>query len=835
MRHWQLGLKAILLAGAATSCPLWQPAIAQTAGQQSAQVGGGDRIEEVIVTARKREENVQKVPISVSVQSGEFLQQHQVTDLYGLASLDPSLQVQSELANVGQPAFAIRGIGTALAGSTIESSVGVVVDDIPMARMQLANISLFDINNTQVLKGPQGMLFGKNAAAGLINIVTNNPEFDETNLMAHAQYGAMNTPSAGNSATVDIGANIPISEQAALRVVGFFTHYDAFTKNVFNPNQFLGENMGGGRAKFLWEPRSDLRVLLAADYVDENGPGEGVQTHSYDSPLAGHFGRFAACVAGGGTPLACAPAGAPGPGILASFDAAAGITPSRRNLLINSGGSNADHYQTYGYSAKIEYDVGGGFTVTDITGYRGYAERSIADLTATPLNFDDSPSNSHYWQVTQELRLTSPSDQRFTYQGGIFFQHLTADFDVPSCPTCTQLGFMTPPGHDAVVNDAQNYLYASRTLAGYFEGVFKILDSLRLTAGGRYTHDSFDYSAIITPDPHALLTFYGPTHNQSTLEKYNLSGRTSLEYDVTDDVMAYVSAARGYKGPAFNQISLGQNAATPIGPEIPEDYEIGVKSEFLDHRLRLNVDGFDETFYGYQVQVQTVTNGVIFAQDTNAGALKTRGAEVELTALPYEGLTLNGGLTYNDATYSNLKTLPCYAAEPVGTGVNQCNIPAGFPPITALGTTNLNGNQLALASKWTETFTARFEQPVLDAWNGFIQGSGTIRSPYNFSPSRDPNTQIGSTAVFNLNIGAESDDGRYSVSLFVNNLTDQRIPVYMISAPAGNLVGAYACGAPAVVFLGLCGDGRTPGTGDYTQQFGASSFRTVGITLDYRD
>jgi len=180
MTNCQISLRVTLLAGAASTCLFGQPSIAQTTTQQTAQSGGGNQIEEVIVTARKREENLQTVPLAVTAVSGQDLQQHQITDVYGLQRLTPSLQTEAQHSYVGQPSFAIRGIGTNVVGLNTESSVGVVVDDIPLLRISLGNIQFFDIDNAQVLRGPQGMLFGKNASAGLINIVTNNPALGET-------------------------------------------------------------------------------------------------------------------------------------------------------------------------------------------------------------------------------------------------------------------------------------------------------------------------------------------------------------------------------------------------------------------------------------------------------------------------------------------------------------------------------------------------------------------------------------------------------------------------------------------------------------------------------
>jgi len=826
-----------LFAGAAFSGLFWQPVDAETTQTQAT----AGNIEEVVVTARRRSEDVQKVPISLSVATGEFLEQHQITDYYSLQKVTPSLGVQSSNTEVGSPTFSIRGIGTGLTSPTTESSVGVVIDDVPIARSELADIQLFDLDRVETLYGPQGMLFGKNASAGVINVVTKNPQLGETEFLAHGDYGSMNTPNAGNSGKVDLAANIPVANDMAIRIDGFFTHYDGFVKNLLEPNQFLGENQFGTRAKMLWEPTSALRILVTGDYAYENGPGESLQPHSFDSPTASHGLLTALCLAGGGPPPACAAAGAPGPGVLAGIDAAAGITASRQNDLIAATGPQSYHYAIWGLTGKVDYDLGGGYTLTNIAAARATHRHLFEDISGTPNSFLYDLVDYKYSQFSEELRIASPTDQRFSYQAGFYYQHLHADYDQPGISVANYDNFgyspsSLPPGIPCIGCNNTFYHFQSDSTAGYAEGTFKILDSLRLTAGGRFTHDTMAEQAVIQNNPLSYVNFYSNETLAGTNEKYNLSGRASLDYDITDDVMAYVSAARGYKGPSLNQAD-----ASKIGDEIPEDYEIGVKSTFLDHRLQLNVNGFDETFYGYQQLVIGVSpSGNIIANVVNAGKLKSRGAEVQFTAIPLDGLTVSGAMTYNDAFYVGL-ALPCLSFQPLGTAANQCNVPAGFPPF--LGSTNVSGNQLALAPRWTETATVRYERPVWDGWTGFIQGDGYFKSKYNYNVIEDPNTEIGSTAILGASIGANSDDGHWGFALYVHNLTNQRIPLFMYENGVGNLTGGLACGLPlaalhafgpavAEAFFG-CGDNINPARGDYSAQLGPDSFRSVGLTLDY--
>src|SRR3974390_2799251 len=211
MQHHQITLKCAMLAGVASGCLFLQSGIA-AAAEQPVAAGPAPQLTEVVVTARKRDENVQSIPLAVTVQTGESLEQHQVNDLFALQRVAPSMTVQSSQGTRGAPNLSIRGIGTTISRPQVESSVGLVVDDVPLARTSMANLEFYDINNVQVLRGPQGMLFGKNAAAGLVNILTNDPGLGRKDFSVHAEYGNMNSPTDGNRVHTDVMGNIPLAE-----------------------------------------------------------------------------------------------------------------------------------------------------------------------------------------------------------------------------------------------------------------------------------------------------------------------------------------------------------------------------------------------------------------------------------------------------------------------------------------------------------------------------------------------------------------------------------------------------------------------------------------------
>lgn len=771
---------ALLLGSVGLAALLAEPAHAQAAmvdePAQAANRGEGG-IQDILVTARRRSESAQTVPVAVSVVTAVRLEQHQVLNAYQLVNLTPSLQTRSTNQQAGALNFTIRGIGTSVFGPQVESSVGVVIDDVVMSRPQFGNIQFFDLDRVEVLRGPQGMLFGKNASAGLINITTSQPKLNRTEFLANVQYGNTNAPGAGNVASLQVAGNVPLGKNAALRVSGFVTQQDAFVKDVAL-KQNLGNTSVGGRAKLLWVPSDGVRLTFAGDYQNSEGPGEGVLVHSYTAPG----------------------------GLIATINASNGIVASPTNTSMATDVPNDNSSTVYGGSMKAEIELGGGYTLTNVVAYRNSKTHTSIDTDTTTADlFNTNTGGLDRHQATEELRLTSPAGDRLSYQLGFFY------LDLYAREFLLQGGNLGLPAPGPGLSFAGGYIDGAarvKSYAGFFEGQYKLTDSLRLTAGGRYTRDKLRYDVSLT-NPAALVGLYGPDRNFTVqTAKNNFSYRLGLDYNVAPDILVYATYSRGYKGPTFDQLT-----GTLVNPEIPKSYELGLKSTLLDRKLRLNVALFDTTFDGFQTQAQRPGTAAGF-MTLNAGQLKSRGVEVEFTALPFEGLTLSGGTTFNDTKYANLASIPCYYGQPVGVGRNLCN--------PATNSTDVSGNQLDNAPRWTTSLTARYEHPVSDTWTGFLQGDVYHRSSFYFSQTRDPKLRVGSTAIVGLSIGAHSQDDRLSITAFVRNLFDKRVPSYILADPV------------APFYVGSSGVSDAALGGNYWRNFGPNSFRTIGVTLNYR-
>ncbi|WP_066817048.1 TonB-dependent receptor [Sphingomonas mali] len=733
------------------------------------------RLEDIVVTARRRAESAQTVPVAVSVVSAESLAQHQVTNAYQLVNLAPSLQVQSAAQEVGAVNFTIRGIGTAVFGTQTEASVGLVIDDVVMSRAQFGNVQFFDLDRVEVLRGPQGMLFGKNAAAGLINITTAQPKLGRSEFLANVDYGNSTAPGSGNGVMFQVAGNTPVTGNSALRVALFVNRQDGFVRDL-KLSDDLGIVKVGGRLKYLWEPSSSVRLTASADYQDTNGPAESVLVHRYTAPG----------------------------GLISSINASNGVFASPTNTTIATDVPNTNSSKLYGGSLKAEIDLGGGYTLTNVVGHRVYENNTSLDTDTTTADlFDVNHGGSRLKQTTEELRLSSPSTGRFSYQLGLFYLDLSSTSGLLQG---ANLGVPMPSG-TSLIGGFLGGGFGTKSYAGFFEGQFKITNSFRLTGGARYTHDAIRVAALLT-NPAAALPLYPALDYEKRTTQGNISYRFGLDYDIAPGVLAYATYTRGYKAPTFDGFS-----GTRVAPEIPKSFELGVKSTLFDRRLRLNVALFDTTFENFQTQAQIQGSASGFML-LNAGQLKSRGAEVEFTALPFEGLTISGGVTYNHTKYVNLPGIPCYYGQPTGTsGTNVC-----LPD----GTTDVSGNQLSNAPRWTTAVTARYEHPVSSTLVGFMQGDVYHRSSFKFSQTLDPQTRVGASAIVGLSAGVRTADGKVSLTAFVRNLLDKRIPSFILADPA------------AGVYVGPTGKSDAALGGNYWQAFGPNSFRTIGLSLSYR-
>lgn len=731
------------------------------------------QLEEIVVTAQKRSENIQSVPVALSVVTGADLQSQHFFEASQLQYLVPSLQQESVNSQVGATNFFIRGIGTAIYGPAIESSVSTVIDDVVMARPSMGVVQFFDLDRVEVLRGPQGTLFGKNASAGVVNIVTAMPRLDRLETVDHLSYGKTDDGSAGNEVIAQGAVNLPLSSDSAARISGFVTRQDGFARNVFR-SEDLGQTEYGARIKYLWQPNDAWQIYLAADYAGESGPGGSVLVRRFDAPV----------------------------GFIAGQDAAVGIAASPRNRDVAGNSATSNWFELGGAQAKVVYSFGDGYSLTDIAAYRAYHDASQLDTDLLPISFFDLNSQGRdQKEISNEFRLTSPAHGFLQYQLGLYYLYVS-DYGFNTLGANLEPFYPPPPpAVIASLGSIGSSRIRNNNYAAFGQGTLSVTNSVRLILGGRFTYD--DFNAVGTSTGAGFAVPLSPTASSAGgFTKANFSFKTGAEADLAAGVLGYVTFARGYKSPTFG----GATGLTPIRPEIPLDTELGLKSTLLDRRLILDVALFHTKFEDFQAQAYDPA--LLRFTTANAGVLLAKGVELDLKALPAEGLSLNGGVTFNDAVYQSFTGDSCYYGEPAGTAGRGVCLPNR--------TSNSTGNQLALAPRWAGSLMSEYQHSLTSGLDGVLTMTYYYRSGVSYTAAHDPRTVVGGYGIAGASIGVQTKDARMRAALFARNLFDKRVPTFIVADPVSPLDGDLARG------------------GDYLQQFDESSFRTVGISLDVR-
>ncbi|AEG51270.1 TonB-dependent receptor plug [Sphingobium chlorophenolicum L-1] len=571
----------------------------------------GTELGEIIVTAQRRAENMQDVPIAISVVSAEAIAAAGYKSLSDLQYLVPG--VQFDPANGS--GFQIRGVGTQVYDYSTEQAVSIVIDDVVYDLPRSPGIaSLADIERVDVLKGPQGTLFGKNATAGVISVVTKKPKLDTYEGDISVSYGER------NDRRVSAGANIPLGQIAALRVSAFHTGQDGFGRFTFLNKRAGDVRDTGIRAKLLVAPSDDLDIVLAADYS------------KHRDNL--HFGTL----------ISSDPA-------YTALSAAAGVTIGPNNYDRGDAYESYTRYSNRGVSLTANLRIGG-HTLTSITAYRDLSYISPAPLDFEPtqefLPFNTGKIDAH--KFSQEVRLASPGEGRFRYVLGAYFNKFLND---STQEQAGRLGQPLPPGvYLSLVNGKQLFHNNIQSKAVFGQFSFDITEQLELIMGGRLTHDinraasSYDMS----PLPYIYIPIAGipdPAGRQSTT---NFSYKISPTYKVGDNVRVYATYSTGYKGAGVAYLS---GRKQPYGDETVKNIELGLKSELFDKTLRVNIAAFSQKYKDFQAQDIQFIGGVPTFLIVNAGGLRTRGVEVEINARPTPALSLNGGVIYSDSAFTD--------------------------------------------------------------------------------------------------------------------------------------------------------------------------------------
>ena len=750
----------ILALGTASMLALVAPAMAQAPAGQPTTTGTTappqgstdttatpDSAGEIVVTAQRRTERVTDVPISITVANQAQLQRQQVNTLNDLNRVAPSLEIQQAPGQNTGGGGSIRGLGTQTFSAGAVASVGLVVDQVSQGNANIAD--LFDVARIEVLKGPQGTLFGLTTSAGVINITTNAPDPSRFAAIVHSELSHDGTAGSrfGNQVVQGV-VNVPLADNAAIRVSGLLNRRQGVDRNAYT-GDLNDTNRYGGRARLLWKPTDTLTVNLIGDYT---------QNRVYNG---GDFFTFVKTAGAGEVAFGGALVDPVG---ITSRLASCGVTVGVGNRDFCTRQTFSDRFRNYGGSLQVDY-AAGPFTVTSITAARRAEERGLGAATnvfrADPLELQvqNGPVDRRLTLVTQEVRLSSPAHEPVEYTVGVFASH-QEEKRTPESLSVTLTPF---PGLNIPIvrSLGANDTITDNSMAVFGQATIHLAPKFRLITGARYTAED------ISLRRYNLDLGTANNFQRQALGTDRFSYRVGAQYDLAPRTMVYATVSRGYKG---GQIATPSLPLTPyvVKPEIPQDYELGLKTTLFGSWV-LDANAFYDKVKSFQLQQCTVNpaTAAISCVQTNVDGVKSRGAEINLFGRVFEGLSVNTGFIFAKATF----------------------------PKNSLGTdgTNIGGSQLPYAPKYKFTFSGEYEHPVSEAFKGFVAGDAVWKSRIRYESNSLRETSYQAHWLVGGRVGVRTADDRYALAIFARNLFDTHEPQLLQSSLPYN--GASNVGA----------------------------------------
>ena len=809
--------RAVLLAGAAFGA-LTAPAYATetttaatAAATTEAAVAPGDAIDEqpsspgtgadeagdeIIVTARRRQETAQEVPLAISVIGGEHIDNTGSFNVGRLTQLTPTLQYTS--SNPRNTTLSIRGIGApfGLTNDGFEQGVGIYVDDVYYSRAASSTFDFLDAAQIEVLRGPQGTLYGKNTTAGAINITTRKPTF---------VFEGRAEVTFGNYAFKQAKAAIsgPLSDTLAARLAVSVTSRKGTVFNVTSGNTINEQDNIGLRGQLLWKPTDSVEVTLAGDYSVQDPECCGtvfVRTGSTQRPLNRQYAALAAAQGY----------------VVASRDPFARITDNDADL--NAGNKIG------GVSLRVKWDTGPG-TLTSVTAFRfwDWKPANDRDFTGLPITTkSQNPSQQKQW--TQEFRYNYSQDRIDFVLGAFGFYQTVRTQGTEQLGPAASRWLINPS--NALSNDpgvlngltAFNDIRLDNASAALFGQIaWKVTDRLTVQPGFRINYDKKDglYERRVFTGAGSELTFatpgtaataqrdaLTPQRFEPSFSAWNFSYDFNVNYKVTDDVLVYATYAKSFKSGGINLNGVpNDSAGNPlvqvgsVKPESVNHFELGVKSQFWDRRVTFNLSAFHTTISDFQALVNSGAVSTTRGYLANAEKVRTQGLEAEFSVRPSERFNLYFNGSYTDAKYVKFAGAPCPPELSGGTAAAGNQVPgaAGVPGALSPVSCDISGQTLPGVSKWALSYGAEYNIPsrLFGKEGQFYLGvDGSYRSRFSSNPSPSDYTWIDGYSLTNLRAGFRTAGG-FDVYSWVRNAVDTQYLELLQVAPGstGLIVG----------------------------------------------
>jgi iron complex outermembrane receptor protein len=738
---------SVAIAVATTSLFIAPAAYAQDeTAQNSAALG------EIVVTAQRREENLQDVPLSVTAVSGDQLGAITAggVDIRGISGRVPSLLVESSFGRTF-PRFYIRGLGNTDFDFNASQPVSLIYDDVVLENPILKGFPIFDMERVEVLRGPQGTLFGRNTTAGIVKFDSVKPS-DVAGGYGKISYGRF------NAVNVEGGFGGPLGEKVSVRVSGMYQRQDDYVDNVIPSNTtkdaFEGYKEYAARVQFLVKPSDDFDILLTGQFRSLDGTARLFRANVFTRGQEG---------------------------LNANFD----------RYRVSVDGKNEQRVDTQNMTARMTYDAGAvsfisvtsywtgnATSVGDVDGGFGanFLPRNLYGPGEIPFTAETRDSVPNLKQFTQEFRIASKNDGPLSYQAGVFYFNENLDIVSKNYSTMGDPNNAVD-GVNIIVSQAQK----SKAYGLFGSATYQLTDQLSVTGGLRYNDDKRDFVAVRSKDtqfPGFLQNPLGTVRRD--VSDNNLTWDLSGTYAATDDVNLYARVARGYRAPSIQgrilfppATSRPLESGVTVGKsETITSYESGIKSTLLDGRARFNINGF---YYELKdAQLTAVGGGVNANRLINAEMVRGYGFEADIEFKPVPQLLLTAGLSYNNTSIQDtgLTTAACGATR-VDTfpNVSLCTpldpIVVAAAPFSA-AIVNIDGNSLPQSPKWIANWTARYGVPVGDG-EVYAFTDWAYRSKINFFLYESVEFQDKRMLEGGLRVGYKTD--AYDVSAFVRNIT----------------------------------------------------------------
>ena len=710
---------------------VWWQAHAEGTSSSSPVSGDVAQLETVVVTATRREESLQKVPVALSVISGKELDKQQRSSIETLVTQVPTVNFRAGASNKDTSLF-VRGIGTVTTSPGVEPSVSTVIDGVVYSRPGQATLDLLDVDRIEVLRGPQGTLFGKNASAGVVNIVTKNPTSEPSGYVdVYATSDSEQRIKLGASGTL-------IPEKLTANVSALLGNFDGNVDNLTTNQEVNGYKNYGFRTKFEYTPTDSLVFGFTADYLHKKGSAPtGIVVKNTDT-------NYAAAL----SPVV--------------------VSPTNRTTVENTQASTDDTNQGLALTADWTLDH---HQLSSITAFRQWKNTQIGDsdqlAAATPTFAGIADlGNVDSRQFSQEFRIKPLDHGFFDYVAGLYFSKNKNDETYQRQSTwynSASNAYVVDSGKAIYNTDSSNY-------ALFGEGTFHFTDRLRWIVGLRVTRDelSYEHSRVSTVPSsvgvrNAIRSSFS---SDGSTSETGISGRIGPQFDFTPNILGYFTYSRGYKGPAYNvYFNMQQNDTPVIDPETANAYELGLKSQWLDNRLRVNVAVFDTEYDNYQANFRTLDpSGFPITRLVNAGSVSTYGAEIDSTYKINSNWALNLSGAYTHARIDDFK---CPAAD------TSCP--------------NVNGKPLPFSPDWK--WNAQIDRYFTVTNNRQIEVSTQYswQSKVQFSLDQNPNTIQGAYGLLNASIALVDNADDWRVALHVRNALDKSYAT-LLSTNGGRII-----------------------------------------------